>query len=281
MPENSSQTVVWSSSNESVVSVSAEGLVHAADNGKAYVTAVTEDGTLQASCRVIVETVHEHVWDKGKVTKQPDCKNTGAKTYTCTDCGEIKTEEIPADKNRHSFGGHSVTKKPTLRLNVSSLTMQVKQKTSGVKVSGLAAGDSVKSWKSSNTRVVKVDRKGKLAAQSRTGKATVTVTLASGKKGSFRVTVQKGRVSTSRLTGVPKRLTVQKGKSYTLKPVRSPFTAQDKITYSSSNKKVATVSSKGKITAKKGRQYKHYCQVRKKESGCKNHGSKNTDQNAQ
>lgn len=279
MPENSSQTVVWSSSNESVVSVSAEGLVHAAANGKAYVTAVTEDGTLQASCRVIVETVHEHVWDKGKITKQPDCKNTGAKTYTCTDCGETKTEEIPADKNRHSFGGYSVTKKatvfatgrktrqcrvckttqsvtlsklkPTLRLNVSSLTMQVKQKTSGVKVSGLAAGDSVKSWKSSNTRVVKVDRKGKLAAQSRTGKATVTVTLASGKKGSFRVTVQKGRVSTSRLTGVPKRLTVQKGKSYTLKPVRSPFTAQDKITYSSSNKKVATVSSKGKITAKK------------------------------
>lgn len=319
MPENSSQTVVWSSSNESVVSVSAEGLVHAADNGKAYVTAVTEDGTLQASCRVIVETVHEHVWDKGKVTKQPDCKNTGAKTYTCTDCGETKTEEIPADKNRHTFvtkidkkatcgkdgrqhreckicgykeketvikatgkhsyGGYSVTKKatvfatgrktrqcrvckttqsvtlsklkPTLRLNVSSLTMQVKQKTSGVKISGLAAGDSVKSWKSSNTRVIKVDRKGKLAAQSRTGKATVTVTLASGKKGSFRVTVQKGRVSTSRLTGVPKRLTVQKGKSYTLKPVRSPFTAQDKITYSSSNKKVATVSSKGKITAKK------------------------------
>lgn len=114
MPENSSQTVVWISSNESVVSVSAEGLVHAADNGKAYVTAVTEDGTLQASCRVIVETVHEHVWDKEKVTKQPDCKNTGAKTYTCTDCEETKTEEIPADKNRHSFGGHSVTKKATV-----------------------------------------------------------------------------------------------------------------------------------------------------------------------
>ena len=319
MPENSSQTVVWSSSNESVVRVSAEGMVYAADNGKAYVTAATEDGTLQASCRVIVETVHEHVWDKGKVTKEPDCQNPGTKTYTCADCGETKTEEIPADKNRHSFvtiidkkatcgkegrqhreckvcgykeegteikatgkhsyGGYSVTKKatvfatgrktrqcrvckttqsvtlsklkPTLRLNVSSITMQVKQKTSGVKVSGLAAGDYVKSWKSSNTRVVKVDRKGKLTAQSRTGKVTVTVTLASGKKGSFRVTVQKNKVATSRLTGIPKRLTLQKGKSYTLKPVRSPFTAQDKITYSSSNKKVATVSSKGKIAAKK------------------------------
>lgn len=203
-----------------------------------------------------------------QLPKRPLFFATGRKTRQCRVCKT--TQSVTLSKL-----------KPTLRLNVSSLTMQVKQKTSGVKVSGLAAGDSVKSWKSSNTRVVKVDRKGKLAAQSRTGKETVTVTLASGKKGSFRVTVQKGRVSTSRLTGVPKRLTVQKGKSYTLKPVRSPFTAQDKITYSSSNKKVATVSSKGKITAKKGRQYKHYCQVRKKESGCKNHGSKNTDQNAQ
>ena len=37
----------------------------------------------------------------------------------------------------------------------------------------------------------------------------------------------------------------------TLKPVRLPFTSMEKITFKSSNNKVATVNSKGVITAKK------------------------------
>ena len=36
-----------------------------------------------------------------------------------------------------------------------------------------------------------------------------------------------------------------------LKPVISPITSQEKVTYSSSNKKIATVSSSGVITGKK------------------------------
>ena len=37
-----------------------------------------------------------HAWDNGKVTKQPTEAETGVKTFTCTRCGEIKTEVIPA-----------------------------------------------------------------------------------------------------------------------------------------------------------------------------------------
>ena len=37
-----------------------------------------------------------HVWDSGKVTKQPTATETGVRTYTCTRCGETKTETIPA-----------------------------------------------------------------------------------------------------------------------------------------------------------------------------------------
>jgi uncharacterized protein YjdB len=36
-----------------------------------------------------------------------------------------------------------------------------------------------------------------------------------------------------------------------VKPVISPITSQEKVTYSSSNKKIATVSSNGVITGKK------------------------------
>ena len=37
-----------------------------------------------------------HAWDNGKVTKEPTETETGVKTFTCTRCGEMKTETIPA-----------------------------------------------------------------------------------------------------------------------------------------------------------------------------------------
>ena len=37
-----------------------------------------------------------HAWDNGKVTKEPTETETGVKTFTCTRCGETKTETISA-----------------------------------------------------------------------------------------------------------------------------------------------------------------------------------------
>ncbi len=49
------------------------------------------------------------------------------------------------------------------------------------------------------------------------------------------------------------QLTLKKGKSYKLKAELKPLTAGEKVTYRTSNKKIASVSSKGKIKAvKKG-----------------------------
>ena len=41
-----------------------------------------------------VETKGQHNWNSGVVTVAPTCQNTGVKTYTCTTCGETKTEEL-------------------------------------------------------------------------------------------------------------------------------------------------------------------------------------------
>ena len=38
----------------------------------------------------------DHVWDAGKVTTEPTCTAAGVKTYTCSKCGNTKTEELPA-----------------------------------------------------------------------------------------------------------------------------------------------------------------------------------------
>ena len=65
------------------------------------------------------------------------------------------------------------------------------------------------------------------------------------------VKVQKKAVATSKITGLQKKVTLKKGKKLALKPSRTPITSVQKFTYKSSNKKIATVNSKGVITAKK------------------------------
>ena len=44
-----------------------------------------------------------HTWDAGKVTKEPTEKVEGIKTYTCTVCGETKTQSIPVLSHTHKY----------------------------------------------------------------------------------------------------------------------------------------------------------------------------------
>lgn len=138
--------------------------------------------------------------------------------------------------------------KPIIKLNASSVTLKIGQSTTGLKVT-MSNGDSVLSWKSSNTKVVKVSKTGKLVAQKRAGKATVVVKLNSGLSKKIPVTVQKTTVKTTKITGLKNKITLKAGKTTTLKPVLQPFTSQEKITYTSSNKRVVTVNSKGVLKA--------------------------------
>ena len=138
--------------------------------------------------------------------------------------------------------------KPMIKLNTSSVTLKIGQSTTGLKVT-MSNGDSVLSWKSSNTKVVKVSKTGKLVAQKRAGKATVVVKLNSGLSKKIPVTVQKTTVKTTKITGLKNKITLNAGKTTTLKPVLQPFTSQEKITYISSNKRVVTVNSKGVLKA--------------------------------
>ncbi len=48
---------------------------------------------------VTIYSYHNHTWDDGTVTTQAECNKDGVKTYTCTSCGEKKTEAIQADTN--------------------------------------------------------------------------------------------------------------------------------------------------------------------------------------
>lgn len=147
--------------------------------------------------------------------------------------------------------------KPKIILNVTSLPIQVKKSTTGVRIKTTAIkGDKIKSAKSSNSKVAKVSVKnGKLTIKGlKAGKATVTVTSTKGAKATVKITVQKKKVATKKLSAtVPKKQTLKKGKKVKLKVAKTPFTAQDTVKWTSSNKKIATVTSKGVVKGlKKG-----------------------------
>ena len=147
--------------------------------------------------------------------------------------------------------------KPSIRLNYTSIPLQVKQSTTAVKISKSAIkGDKIRSAKSSNSKVAKVSVKnGKLTIKGmKAGKATVTVTSAKGAKATVKVTVQKKKVALKKLQALTSRkVTVKKGKKTTLKVANSPITAKVSVKWKTSNKKVASVTSKGVVKGlKKG-----------------------------
>lgn len=210
-------------------------------------TGLTE-GTKCRRCGAILRAqqstpVLGHSYGAWVQVKAPTALEEGYRERTCTRCGAKDP------------GRQMIAKLPaTMMLNATSVPLQVKKSTTKLTVSGLAAGDSVASVSSSNTKIVKASWNGrvlKITAQKKTGKAKITITLRSGLSRTVTVKVQKPKVVSKKITGVPSKLTLKKGNKYRLTPGIQPITSSDKIKYSSSNKKIAKVSSKGIITAGK------------------------------
>ena len=310
--------------------VSATGHIEVKD--EAVEATCEKDGLTEGShcsvCKKVLkaqETIPAtgHKWNTGEITKEATCEEKGEKTYTCANCGNTKTEEIPVtghtevkdeaveatcEKDGLTEGSHcSVCKKvlkaqetipstghkfgawktthpadvfsvekqsrscsecgkeeerevgskleKTMTVSVSSFPLKMKQKTKVLKVTGLADGDSIVSWKSSNTKIVKVSGKSNgtstVTAGKKTGKARITITLKSGLKKVITVSVQKNTVKTKKISGVSKNLKLKRKQKVILHPVIAPLTSAQKITYKSNNTKIVTVNSKGQITAKK------------------------------
>ena len=184
----------------------------------------------------VVAKAHEHSYTTWKKVSSATVFAPEKQESTCDFCGEKTTKTV----------GEKLT--PTVKLTATKLALKTKQSVT-VRATGLAKGDYVKSWTSSKKSVATVDKNGKITATSKEGTAVITVTLASGKTAKVTVTVKM--IRTTKLTKVPKTLSLTTGKKYTLKPVVTPSNSQEKVTYKSSNTKIATVSSTGVITAKK------------------------------
>ena len=189
---------------------------------------------------ILASSECKHVFGEYVVTTPPTIFSSGIATRTCTICGKTETKTLEKLS-------------ATIKLSASKLTLKVGQSYyAGSLVSGIQEGDFVNSWKSSNANIASVDKDGKITGK-KAGTATIQVTLKSGISSKIKVTIQKKTVSTTKITGLKKSMSLKVGKTKTLKPVIHPVGSQQKITFKSSNTKVATINSDGVLKGvKKG-----------------------------
>lgn len=182
-------------------------------------------------------------------TSEPTTVGDGQEIRTCKRCGAIERQlidRLPATGN----------------LSLGSFPLKIKSKYT-LKAENLGIEDSLVVWSSSNPSVAGVKQDGTVIGRKK-GTATISAKLASGKILNAKVKVQKGDVKTTSISVDEKNITLKAKAGYQITAVRYPVTSNQKLTYSSSNKKVATVSKKGWIKAKKVGKAKIYVKSGKK-----------------
>ena len=145
-----------------------------------------------------------HNWDGGVITTEPTCTERGEKTFTCTICGNTNTKKVNA--TGHSYGAYKVVKEPTnKRKGLKSKTCSVCGKIvyEAIPKTNFSPTDSSETNPDQNP--------------------------------------QTSQKTTRKIKLNRRKLTLKKGKSFRLKVTLTPADSQDKITYKTSNKKIATV----------------------------------------
>ena len=282
LPSNAyTKSVTWSSSNTKVARVDKNGKVTAVGKGKAVITVKTKSGSHVAKCTVTVKpkvqvseitlnkikgTVYKGKTYQLKATVSPS-KATFPEVKWTTSNKKVATVSQSGKVKAVGTGKAVITCRSVDNPRVTeTFTVTVKIRTTGVELSHSKASmyettngqlkatvspknatDKNVKWSSSNTKVLKVDKNGKLTAI-KPGKAVITCKTENGGY------TDKCTITVKKLTPV-KSLKLNRtegsmlqGKSYQLKATVSPENASVKdVVWKSSNPKVVKVTSKGKI----------------------------------
>lgn len=230
--------------------------------------------------------INPHRWEISKlaagsfkIVHKISASKKVAAVYYLNNSGKLKPIEFKQGDNKVSFTMKSLSVYPVVieyqpdsRGNNSTASgkhVAVKKVTVSGDSKSIAAGKGVKltakvtpsnasnkavKWISSNKKYAAVDSKGNVTTKKAGIGKTVTITATakdgSGKKGTYKIKILKNAVIKISLKA---KKTVKAGKSITVKATvkTNGKSANKKLQWSSSNKKYATVNSKGKVTAKK------------------------------
>ncbi len=136
-----------------------------------------------------------------------------------------------------------------IRLDKTSATLCVGDKLTLKPALSPDNADARLTWTSSDEKVATVSAKGRVKALKK-GTATITVKTFNGKKATCRITVAP---APTKVTLNKSKATVYAGLKLALKAKVTPVGAKGNLTWSSSNRKVATVTQNGVVKAlKKG-----------------------------
>ncbi len=181
-------------------------------------------------------------------------KSSNTKIATVNSSGKVTAKAYGTAKIYVTVLGQTKTftvkvkKVPTkVKLSATKKTLGIGEKYKiSVSLSPSGAYYGGITYKSSNTKVATVSSSGKVTAKKK-GTAWITVKTINGKTAKIKITVKK---APRYIKLNAKSKTIKKNKTYTVK-AKLPSGSAGGITYKSSNNKIATVSSKGKIKAKK------------------------------
>lgn len=277
------KTLSWSSSDEKIAKVDQKGMITAVGRGTAVITCSAADGMgAKTTCRVTVKqrvtsikldatTMKLFVGNKQSLTQTvlPENANmatvewssSNAKVAQVTSYGQVTAMAAgkavitcKAKDGSGVFATCSVTvvnPVQSIKLNQTQRTiLKGKKYTLKAKVGPKNATSKAVTWKSSDKKIATVSSKGVVTAK-KAGRVTITCTAKDGSNvyATCSVTVANP-VKTIKLN--KKKVTIKKKGTYLLKATVGPKSAGNKtVKWTSSNKKVATVSASGLVTAKK------------------------------
>jgi len=264
----------WTSSSKAVATVDANGKITAVKAGTATITLTTFNSKTASITVTVKEAPTSVKLNKTAVTLGKNETFAASMSFNSTSAASYKrtwtssnSAIASVDANGKITAVRSGTATITIKtFNSKTASVTVTVKAAPVSISASPASATIgvgekytiktvldageasykKTYKSSNTAVAAVDSSGKITAK-KVGSATITITTFNGKTTTFKVTV-KAAPTSAKLSA--SKVTLAKGKTSTLKATLNPSGAASLgKTWTSSNTKVAKVSSGGKVTA--------------------------------
>lgn len=212
-------------------------------------TIYPSDATNQAVTWTSSSDAVASVDSNGKIT----AKTAGSAVITCKSVSDNSVVGIcnVTVKAKVQTPSEIKVNKITLNKTTASVTKGKTLQLTATVTPGNATKKEVK-WSTSNKNVAMVSPSGLVTAKS-AGTATITCTAqdGSGVKATCKITVKNPVVKVTKVTLNKTTATLAPKETLTLKATVAPTNATNKaVTWKSSNTKIATVSSSGKVTAK-------------------------------
>ena len=212
-------------------------------------TIYPSDATNQAVTWTSSSDAVASVDSNGKIT----AKTAGSAVITCKSVSDNSVVGICNVTVKAKVQTPTEIKVSTISLNktTASVTKGKTLQLTATVTPGNATKKEVK-WSTSNKNVAMVSTSGLVTAKS-AGTATITCTAQDGSsvKATCKITVKNPVVKVTKVTLNKTTATLAPKETLTLKATVTPTNATNKaVTWKSSNTKIATVSSSGKVTAK-------------------------------